>query len=458
MHLDPNHVVFIIGSNARIHSFSVTSEMKRVICWLALLGISLVSGQNQQDELWLRITATSGRQRLNLVIAEFSAQKGFPKDTINILQSIQQVFEADLRFSLYFTFQQPESGAAFGFETAMHKVDLKAWGSTGAEVLICGDLTRKRSGPILQIWLYDLLTCRRIATKPYRFRKQWRRLAHEIADDVIKLLTGEQGVSRTRIAFSRSLGNGRKELALLDYDGAALVSITNSGGVKLFPDFSPDGNKLAYCAYGKHSLNIYTLDIQTRKRKTLSERPGLNTTPAWSPDNKTIAVSLSFRGQSDIYLMDPKGHNLSRLTTSHAIDISPTWSPSGRQLAFVSDRTGTPQVYIMNADGIDLHRLTFEGSYNTSPAWSPRGDMVAFVQRQPDGSNQVCATNITGDTYLRLTSRGSNEDPIWSPDGLHIAFSSNRSGHYEIYTMDWNGAHQKCITRTKGAFSPTWSH
>ncbi len=436
--------------------------MRPALSWLSLLAVLGVQSSPGQtlpttDELWLKITASSGRPRLSLVIAEFSARDSLSDESLNRLRTVQQVFEADLRFSLYFAFQEPDSGARFRFETTPRKVDFKGWASTGAEVLICGDVIQKQSGPLLQLRLYDLNTARRIATKPYRFREQWRWLAHEMADDVIKLLTGEDGVSQTRIGFSRALGKGHKELSLVDYDGTGITQVTSTGGVNLFPDWSPDGNRLAYCSYGKRSLNIYSLDISTRKRKTISERPGLNTTPAYSPDGKTIATSLSFNSQSDLYLMNPDGRNLRRLTTSSAIDISPSWSPSGRQLAFVSDRTGTPQVYIINADGTDLRRLTFEGSYNTSPAWSPQGDLVAFVQRQPGGSNQVCVTNIIGDTYLRLTSRGNNEDPCWSSDGLHIAFASSRAGCYEIYTMDWNGANQTRVTRTGGAFSPTWS-
>ncbi len=435
--------------------------MRRVLL-LAVLPL-LVSAQEQPsssipaETLWLRITATAGKHRLSLVLAGFSSPENTTPEVAEQLEQVQSVFEADLRFSLHFTFQEPESGIVFDYETGSRKVDLEGWASTGAEILICGGLVPQASGPTLELRLYDLNSSRRIAAKSYPFQKPWRWMAHGMADDVIELLTGEEGVSRTCIGFTRALGQGHKELAKVDYDGTGLVRITSSGGVKLFPDWSPTGSDIAYCAYGKRSLNICRCDIAGGNRMTVSERAGLNTTPAWSPDGRTIAAALSFEGSSDIYLMNAAGQKLRRLTRSGGIDISPSWSPSGRQLAFTSDRTGTPQVYIINADGTDLHRLTFEGSYNTSPSWSPRGDLIAFVQRQPGGSNQVCVTNLQGETYMRLTSRGNNEDPCWSADGLHLAFASNRTGIYEIYTMAWNGAGQTRITRTGGATSPTWS-
>ncbi len=409
------------------------------------------------DELWLKLNLSGTRRRLSLVIADFTSPRTTKSDTLTLLRNIREVLVEDLRFSLYFTFEEPDSGTTYNFPTDPKNPRFKEWAKTGAQVLICADFVPQKGTGQLNLRLYDLATFRTIATKNFPLRLNWRWLAHQMADEVIKLLTGEDGVSCTRIAFSQSTGNGNKQLAVVDYDGANLQKIITTEGLQLFPDWSADGKHIAFCSYGSSSLNCYLFDLGTNKISPLSKHLGLNTTPAFSPDGKQLALSLSYEGNSEIYLMSINGKNLRRLTFSPGIDISPTWSPNGRQIAFVSDRTGSPQIYVMNIDGTDLYRLTYVGSYNTSPAWSPRGDLIAFVQRQPDGTNQICLTDLTGETYVRLTSQGNNEDPCWSPDGLHIAFASNRTGTWEIWTMDWNGANQKQITRTGGAFSPTWS-
>lgn len=436
----------------------------RTLLYITVLTLSALAQQDSQpapivsaDELWLKLSLSGSRRLLCLVTAPFNVPTGTPAPVDSNVRLIETVFANDLAFSLHFTFARPDTGSHFRFSTDQRRPDLRGWATTGAQVLICADLLTKRSGNHLQLRLYDLASSRLIATKAYPLTLTGRWLAHQMADEVIKLLTGEDGVSCTRIAFSQALGQERKELAWVDYDGASQTLLTNSGGLKLFPDWSPRGDRIAYCSYGPASLNIYALELSSRRTSPITERPGLNTTPAYSPDGRRLAVSLSFEGQSEVYVMDVDGRHPRRLTASPGIDISPCWDPSGRQIAFVSDRSGTPQVYVMNADGTDTRRITFEGTYNTSPAWSPRGDLIAFVQRQQDGSNQICVTNILGDTYMRLTSLRNNEDPCWSPDGLHIAFASNRTGAWEIYTMDWNGANQQQVTRTGGAFSPTWS-
>ncbi|MEO0113846.1 MAG: Tol-Pal system beta propeller repeat protein TolB [candidate division WOR-3 bacterium] len=420
-----------------------------VVEWLIFLILPLFS--QPAPEIWAKITASGAKKRLDLAVAEFDLPKDCAPSLKEMAENIYKVLIADLEFSLYFTLYRADTMR----ETKGKKLDF--WAKTGASVLLAGEVSFRKSATQLKITLYDLLLRRVIATKDYKIVENWRWLAHNIADDVIKLLTGEDGVSQTEIAFSLKTKEG-KELAVVDYDGANPYKITNLKGFVLYPDWSPKGDKIAFCSYdNKSNLNIYTYDLNRGKISPVTAREGLNTTPAWSPDGRVLACALADGNNLNLYQLTPDGRNSRRITTSSSIAISPTWSPSLREIAFVSDRTGVPQIYVINVDGTDLRRLTYEGSYNTSPAWSPRGDLIAYVSRVNSGKNQIFITDINGETRMQLTYDGNNEDPSWSPDGLHIAFASNRTGVWEIYTMTWNGQNQKQITNTGGAFSPTWS-
>lgn len=422
-----------------------------ILGFLIFFNSNLLFGQ-LAPEVWAKITASGAKKRLDLAVAEFSLPKDCAPSLAEIIQNVNSVLVADLEFSLYFALYRPDSiSLAKG-----KKLTLDYWAKSGAQVLLSGEVSFRKSSTQLKVTLYDLLLKRPIATKDYKIMENWRWLAHGIADEVIKLLTGEEGVSQTEIAFSYKTKDG-KELGVIDYDGANPYMLTNDKGLKLYPDWSPKGDKIAFCSYDNSNLNLYTYDLIHGKKVQITSRPGLSTTPAWSPDGKVLAVALSDQGSLNLYQISPDGRNQRRITTSSSVSISPSWSPSGRDIAFVSDRTGVPQIYVINIDGTDLRRLTFEGSYNTSPAWSPRGDLIAYVSRVGGGINQIFISDINGETRMQLTFEGNNEDPFWSPDGLHLAFSSNRRGIWEIYTMTWNGQNQKRISNTGGALSPTWS-
>ena len=425
------------------------SKISFLIMNLLIFNFLILESACGQQEIWAKITAGATRQRIRLAVPDFNC----PEALRTLSKDLKQIMIDDLEFSLYFEIIKLDSTKQY--KTTENKIDFTGLQTTGAQVLLVGDIQIKKK-TTLNIHIYDLFTRKSIGIKTYEIKEEVRWLAHKIADDVIKLLTGEDGVSQTKIAFSLKKGKA-KELSLVDYDGYNLEQLTNTGDLRLFPDWMPTANKIAYCSYAKNNINIYTYDVNRKNTDLFCSKDGLNTSPAFSPDGKTIAASLSFDGTPDIYLMNTDGKNLRRVTYGHSIDISPTWSPSGQELAFVSDRTGAPQIYIINIDGTNMRRLSFEGSYNTSPAWSPRGDLIAYVSRDSDGINQIYVTDLTGDNRMRMTNLRNNEEPSWSPDGLHIAFSSNRTGTYELYVMHWNGAGQRRITNTSGAFSPTWS-
>jgi len=184
---------------------------------------------------------------------------------------------------------------------------------------------------------------------------------------------------------------------------------------------------------------------------------GLAATPTFSPDDKYVAFSMSQNGSMNICLIPSQGGKPQKITYTSSVAVSPSFSPSGKQIVFCSDRSGTPQIYIINSDGTNLTRLTYEGNYNTSPNWSPKGDLIVYVARTKNNKNQIFLTDIHGSFIKQLTFEGNNEDPYFSPDGLHIVFASDRTGSWEIYTMNYDGSNQRKITNLGNASSPAWS-
>jgi len=398
----------------------------------------LISCFTSGQDVYLRLTDYGGG-KINLVVERFRAQgKAATGEALTRqVAVVEEVLKSDLEYSLYFDIftdtAQVVAGSAQG-------------------VVLKGNA----DGEDLSIRMEDLETREKISERVYTLDQDLRKTAHIIADDVIKILTGETGIAATKIVFSYKTAQG-KEIGMVDYDGYNFTRITNNGNINLFPSYAPDGGKILFSTYEKDRLSIYLYDFSEKKIDIVSSYSGLNFAPCWSPDGTKICMSLSKDGNAEIYMLDLNTKKLNRLTRNSAIDTSPTFSPNSRELAFVSDRSGNPQIYVMDIHGGNVRRLTYHGSYNTSPAWSPRGDIIAYVSREKDNSQQIYVTDPTDFSPVRLTYLGNNEEPAWSPDGLHIVFSSNRSGSYELYTTNWDGSRLRKLTNGITVNAPDWS-
>jgi TolB protein len=319
------------------------------------------------------------------------------------------------------------------------------WTVNGGQVSLSGDVR-------------DFPDRKPILARDYRGSLgNWRDVVHQYADDIVLQFTGEQGIARTRIAFSAVEGRN-KELCVMDLDGSGLRPITADHSIALSPAWSPEGSLLLFSSYrGGAGSRLFVTPSAGGKISLVSGRPGLNTSPSYSPDGRNIACTLSMDGNAEIYVLDARGGSPARLTNNRAIDTSPSWSPTGQEIAFTSDRSGNPQVYVMGRDGANVHRLTFEVNYTDSPNWSPKGDLIAFVARTGGGFDiYICGAD--GTNARLVVSGSSNENPRWSPDGRHLVFASNREGPYALYVTDLDGrAPRRLDTGGRRAVSPAWS-
>jgi len=263
--------------------------------------------------------------------------------------------------------------------------------------------------------------------------------------------------------------DGNNEIYVMNPDGSGLTRLTNHPARDGSPDWSPDGQRIAFASnrdgpdpqncgrIGQPSCGweTYVMNADGSGLTRLTNLGALVLGDlTWSPDGSRIAFSFSPGGLINIYVMNVDGSGQTQLTNDlHGASLAPAWSP-GRQIAFYSLRDdGNQEIYVMHADGSSQIRLTCDSASDITPTWSPTGDRIAFVsgsQPRVDADWGIYVMNADGSGRTRLTDGGLGSVPTWSPDGTRIAFG--RDGN--IYVMNVDGSDLGYLTEGS---SPTWS-
>ena len=326
-----------------------------------------------------------------------------------------------------------------------------------AEYTITGDTVG--NGTIrASVRVYEAASRTVLFSKTYRAdASQVRRLAHQVADDIIEAVTGKRGMFSRRLVVVGQRG-GFKELYLCDGDGGGLIQLTQDRSISLAPRWSPDGETIAYTSYLGGFPDVYTIHVPSGKRTRVAGFPGLNTGGAFSPNGREMALILSKDGNPELYVMDLRTRQLARITqTPRAAEASPSWSPDGRQIVYVSDFPGTPQLYIVSRDGGTPRRMTGRVAESVNPDWGANG-LITYSARI-GGRYQVCVLDPATGHSRQITSDDANyETPAWAPDGRHIVCSRSVGFTSHIYLLDTAGAPPIALLEHEGNwYSPRWA-
>lgn len=405
-------------------------------------------------------------------IRERIVGKGFTKITIAIpnakaaggssalAQELVETVRADLDFSGYFDVLSPtlygmvETSPSRG--NVQNGVPYQAWQEIGATAVAFTEVGLAGGKLDVQAMVHDAPTKTLVLARRYGGSQDAvRRVAHQIADDIVRQFTGSPGIALSRIAFV-SGHKDAKEVYLMDYDGQRIRRITSSGVLNLSPAWSPDAHKIAFVSWRGNRPGIQVLDDTGKSVRVKTVGGELTSAPEWSPDGRRLVYNSTKDGNSEIYVSDVDSGQSTRLTRTPAIDTAPSFSPNGREIAFTSDRGGSPQIYLMDAEGLNVRRVSFDSSYCDAPAWSPDGSKLAYAARYGGRFDVVVLDLATGKVERLTHGEGHNENPRWSPDGRHLVFASSRAGSYDIYTMRADGSDVRRHTKGGDAFMPDW--
>jgi len=218
-------------------------------------------------------------------------------DTV-VLRNSAIILRKDLDFSPYFELVPLDS--FFMKHMELREMSLLAWQRLGSQYLVKLEAEFPREDIRIKYRLYNVETGREIKSKGFKTKiDDYRALVHTIANDIVKTLTGDDGIYMTRIVYAK-LTDSTKELYMADYDGYNEHPLTNNNSINISPSAGPDGKYIYFTSYMDGEPKLYRLALKDNSVKLISGQPGINAAPAVSPDGKKAYRAECRQGQSGL--------------------------------------------------------------------------------------------------------------------------------------------------------------
>ncbi len=245
--------------------------------------------------------------------------------------------------------------------------------------------------------------------------------------------------------------DGKSDIYVMNDHGGNIHPITDTRLKKGNIAWSPDGTQIAFTTdlntgqEGKpQQLDIFIMNADGSRQWNLTEHPAGDVSPSWSPDGKFI-VFTSFRNKSlDLYRIEIATRKVRRLTSKN-LSSAPDWSPDGRSIVYEHTLRGRGRhIYVMNADGSHQRQLLRrlrqpqfgdKTIFSFSPRWSPDSEYVLYIEGilEPDITriaNYVIVVDKHGRTpkVLNIPPKWKVDVVCWTDNGEAILFAAVPNG------------------------------
>ncbi len=410
----------------------------------------------------MRLDITKGTvEPISIAIPEFAATTPAQR---KLARDLPDIISKDLISSGLFRKIDPNSYIQDPVSTAT-KPRFSEWRSIDAKALVSAKLVAEGQGNTrVEYRLWDVFSQRQLNGMVYVANDgNWRRIAHLIADDIYKRMTGENGYFDSRIVYiaeSGTMGQRVKRLAIMDFDGANHKYLTNGRDLVLTPRFSPNEQMIAYMSYKGGKPRVYLYNLESGQQTILGDFPGMTFSPRFSPSGKHVIMSLAKNGNTDIYELELNTRRARQITFNSGIDTSPSYSPDGSRIVFESDRGGSQQLYVVDTHGDKAKRISFGKGRYANPVWSPRGDIIAFTKMQK-GKFYIGVMKPDGSGERLITTAYHVEGPTWAPNGRYLAYfkevPQGKRRSAKLYAIDLTGYNEWPLKTPKDGSDPAWS-
>ncbi len=243
------------------------------------------------------------------------------------------------------------------------------------------------------------------------------------------------------------LSNSRSKIAYVSDDHLKVKTITSGEEItlqKLTPDKKPYSEREKAPEYLDAIGNI-----------------------AWSSDDTKLAFVGANDAQADIYTIDIDGKNFKRLTNDEINEVSLVWSPDDRRIAFQTT-TGfgsgagyDSDIVVMNSDGGNYSKIVIEGKlpgdHHASPAENLRwinNNEISFLAWTVGGYQGIWKADVNTKRITSLVDEIAREDPAWSEKSNSFLYPLEEKNLLIVNLKNGN----KLIETSGKVTQAVWSH
>ena len=240
---------------------------------------------------------------------------------------------------------------------------------------------------------------------------------------------------------------GDYEIFTVDTDGTDLNQITRNATDDWQPEWSADGQRIAYSGYDGNDREIYTVPAGGGQPAQVTDNAKDDRWPSFSADGTKITYSgvATYTVPDEDYSYDVRNYysvpasggtpTLLYESRTHEREgpFRPDVSPDGTKIAhFHYASQGFNSLGVLDLATGGGYGLTQDSPVETECCadWSPDGERIAFMgmNREPISQFDIYTVPASGGKPAVAidTPDESEYDPAWSPDGSRIAFHTSK--------------------------------
>ncbi len=183
-----------------------------------------------------------------------------------------------------------------------------------------------------------------------------------------------------RIAMTPISADGKRSLWLVALDGseaAELVPPTKDLGGS---QFSPDGRKVLYYARVQEHLQLFEVEIATRKTRQLTSSPSDKWAEEWSPDGRSLLYFSTADGTVQVWRMPAAGGKEEQLTFGHERVRHASYSPDGKWIYVQPSHRNICRIPAGGGPMQPVTKFPESGLFLEEPAISPDGRSLLYCK------------------------------------------------------------------------------